>query len=130
MFALDDKQKGIIGHYPVGDGLEGFYKKYSEFVSRPPLKPSCEDIAGSVSTDKGAERLIRKLLSTLLGLDAAEELPPYRGSSHKFLSNDIGVLYGRFPERVNSEAIAVLLKHAIIKPVDDESLWSAVYDLF
>jgi hypothetical protein len=45
------------------------------------------------------------------------------------LSKDIWAFYGRFPEQVNSEAIAVLLEHAIIKPVNDESLWSAVYYL-
>jgi hypothetical protein len=53
MFALDDRQKGIIRDYPIGDGLGAFYKSYSEFVSRSPLKPSCEVIAGSVITDKG-----------------------------------------------------------------------------
>ncbi|KAI9762698.1 MAG: hypothetical protein M1840_001165, partial [Geoglossum simile] len=111
MFALDDRQKGIIGHYPIGDGLGVFYKSYSEFVSRFPLKPSCEVIAGSVITDKGAERLIGKLLSALQGLDAAEELPPYRGSSHESLSKDISALYSRLPERVNTQATAILLEH-------------------
>ncbi|KAI9763099.1 MAG: hypothetical protein M1840_000911 [Geoglossum simile] len=130
MFALDDRQKGIIRQYPIDDGLKEFFKSYSEFISRSPSQPSCEVIAGSVVTDKGAERLVGKLLSILLGLDAAQELPAYRGSSRGFLSKDISVLYGQFPEQVNSEAIAVLLKHAVVGPVDDRSLWSAVYDLF
>ncbi|KAI9769339.1 MAG: hypothetical protein M1840_004040, partial [Geoglossum simile] len=125
MFALDDRQKGIIELYPIGDDLKWFCKRYSQFVSKLPSRPSCEEIARSAITDEGAERLIGKLLSVLPGLDAAGELPPYRGSSHKSLSKDMSVLYGRFPERVNSEAIAVLLKHAITEPVDEEALWSA-----
>jgi hypothetical protein len=77
----------------------------------------------------GAKRLIKKLLGILIGLDAAQELPPYRGSSRESLSEDISALYNQFP-RVNTQATAILLEHAIIKPVNDESLWSAVYDLF
>jgi hypothetical protein len=53
MFALDSRKKGIIRCHPIGDGLGVFYKSYSEFVSRSPLKLSYEEIAGSVITDKG-----------------------------------------------------------------------------
>ncbi|KAH0558650.1 hypothetical protein GP486_004697 [Trichoglossum hirsutum] len=127
MFALNDRQKDIIRNYPIGGGLEGFREYYSGFVAKAPSTPSFSDIAHSASTDRGAERLIMKLLHTLQGLDAPEELPPHRGSSRKSLNLDINDLYGRFPERVNAEAIAILLKHAIAKPVDEESLWSAVY---
>ncbi|KAI9767376.1 MAG: hypothetical protein M1840_005786, partial [Geoglossum simile] len=123
MTSLSDESRATISEYPIGRGLSVFLEHYSEFVSKSSSRRSCEEIAGSVITDKGAERLIRKLLITLQGLDAAEELPPYRGSSHKSLLNDIWAFYGRFPERVNSEAIAVLLKHAITEPVDEEALW-------
>ena len=66
------------------------------------FEPSCEEIAGSVMTDKGdflriqilrdmlialvgADRLINNLLTAIHGLDAAQELPPHRGSSRKSL---------------------------------------------
>jgi hypothetical protein len=75
----------------------------------------------------GADRLVKRLLSALMDLDAAEELPSHRGLSHKSLSDDIFTLRGRFPERVSVEAIAILLGHVITDPVDEESLWSAVY---
>src|SRR4051794_37826747 len=78
----------------------------------------------------GAKRLIKKLLSTLMGLDAAEELLSFPGSPRETLGNDIYDIYGRFPERANMEALASLLEHVITEPVDEESLWSAVYELF
>ncbi|KAI9773304.1 MAG: hypothetical protein M1839_002164 [Geoglossum umbratile] len=126
MFVLDDKQKNIIRDYPIGNDLEGFCKSYSRFVSKSFSRPSCEEIAGSVITDKGARQLIRKLLGILL---AAGELPACRGSLHEFLSDDIAAFYNRYPERVNIEAIAILLKRAVTEPVDEEALWSAAYDL-
>jgi hypothetical protein len=78
----------------------------------------------------GADRLIKKLLSALQALDAAEELPPHHGSSRKSLSLDIHDFYGQFPERVSIKAIATLLEHTVAGRINEESLWSAVYGIF
>src|SRR5204862_1480920 len=77
----------------------------------------------------GAQRLIKKLLTILQTLDAAEELPSYHGTSSDSLSKDLYHLCGQLLERLDSEAAAVVLKYAVTQPVDDELLWSAVYKL-
>jgi hypothetical protein len=87
-----------------------------------------------------ARCLIRLLLTSLEGLQTAKKLPPYLGSlrtslaldiadlSARFLGVNITDLSARLPEGVNMEAITTLLEHATTKPVDEESLWSAVYE--
>jgi hypothetical protein len=146
MASLSDKSKAIIREYPIARGLSVFLEHYSEFVSKFPSRPSCNEIARSASTGSvkgislwtrrvkdmlialvGAHHLIRKLLSTLQGLDAAGELPPHRGSSRKTLDQDIAYLYIQPP---SAEAITILLEHVITEPVDEVSLWSAVYSIF
>ncbi|KAI9764367.1 MAG: hypothetical protein M1840_008505 [Geoglossum simile] len=129
MASLGDERKATVSKYPIGRGLSKFFEYYSEFVSKSSPRPSCEEIVGAAITGsaEGANRLIKKLLSTLMDLDAANELPSHRGSSHKSLSDDIYTLRGRFPARVSVEAIAILLRHVTTNPVNEESLWSAVY---
>ena len=77
----------------------------------------------------GADRLIKKLLHALQGLDAAEELPPHRGSSRKSLSQDIADLSARFPEQVSVEAIAILLEHVITERMLPYPVVSSVNNL-
>src|SRR5204863_545585 len=77
----------------------------------------------------GARSLILNLLTTLLSLDAAQELPSYHGTSSESLSEDLCHICGRLLERLDTGAAAVVLEYAITQPVDDELLWSAVYDL-
>jgi hypothetical protein len=77
----------------------------------------------------GAGRLVKKLLYTLQGLDAAEELPGYGGSSQGSLFDDINAISARFPQQVNIEALSSLLECAVEPLVDEELLWSTVYRL-
>ncbi|KAI9776146.1 MAG: hypothetical protein M1839_000562 [Geoglossum umbratile] len=116
MASLSDERKATISKYPIGRRLSGFLKRYSEFVSELPSRPSCSEITSEAITGpvkfKGADRLIEDLLLALQTLDAARELPPHHGSSNI------------------AEAITTILGHAIAEPVNEESLWSAVYDLF
>ncbi|KAI9779500.1 MAG: hypothetical protein M1839_007308 [Geoglossum umbratile] len=133
MTSLRDERKAIISKHPIDRReLTIFLESYSEFVSKFPSGPSCEEIARAAITGsvKGADRLIKKLLSTLQELDAADELPPHPGSSCKSLSDDIYNLRSRFSERVRIGDIAILLEHVTAEPINDESLWSAVYRLF
>ncbi|KAI9762592.1 MAG: hypothetical protein M1840_001218 [Geoglossum simile] len=131
MASLSDELKATVSEYPIGRNLSTFPEQYSELVSKFPSRPSCNEIASSAITgsDKGANRLIKRLLVALQGLDAAEELPSHSGSTRKSLSQDIAYLTSRFPEPVGVEAIANLLERAITEPVDEDSLWSAVYGL-
>jgi hypothetical protein len=46
------------------------------------------------------------------------------------LVDDVCDLQGRFPEQASIEAITILLEHVITEPINEESLWSAVYGLF
>ncbi|KAI9774504.1 MAG: hypothetical protein M1839_001692 [Geoglossum umbratile] len=134
MTSLSNEHKATISKNPIGQELSLFPKLHSDFVSKFSPSPSCNDIASSAITGsgsfKGAGRLVGKLLSALQALDAAEELPPHRGSPRESLFKDMALLCARFPKKVSAEAIANLLEHAIAKPVNEESLWSAVYDLF
>ncbi|KAI9783978.1 MAG: hypothetical protein M1839_002923 [Geoglossum umbratile] len=132
MANLSDECKATISKYPIGQGLSTFLERYSEFVSKFPSRPSCSKIASEAITGsvKEADRLIKNLLLTLPTLKAAEELPPHRGSSRESLSEDVVSFRARLPGQVSAKAIANLLEHAIAEPVNEESLWSAVYDLF
>ena len=82
-----------------------------------------------LSTLPGAERLIQKLLSAILGLDAANELPSHPGSSRNSLSQDLADLYNLVPAGVNARAVGILLERVIKQPDDEELIWSAVYGL-
>jgi hypothetical protein len=77
-----------------------------------------------------AESLIYDLIHSILGLDAARRLPSHRGSSHKSLAQDLGQMLIQSLYQVGTEAVGILLEHVIEQPDDEESMWSAVYELF
>ena len=61
----------------------------------------------------GAERLIKKLLNAMSGLDAADGLPSCHGSPHSSLDQDLADLYNQFPQGVNIEAVGTLLERVV-----------------
>ena len=89
------------------------------------MNPRLKDVLIAL---EDAQILIERLLSTLQGLDAAYRLPPFDGSPRGSLSKDINYFISRFPKWVD-EPIVILVKCAITQPVDDESVWRAVYEL-
>jgi hypothetical protein len=83
-----------------------------------------------LSTPVEAEILIIDLFHAILGLDAVQRLPPHRGSSHKSLAQDIYQILAQPLYQASTEAVGILLERVIEQQDDEESVWSAVYELF
>jgi hypothetical protein len=50
MTSLSDESRATISEYPIGRRLSAFLEDYSEFISKFPSEPSCEEIARAAIT--------------------------------------------------------------------------------
>ncbi|KAI9771990.1 MAG: hypothetical protein M1840_001278 [Geoglossum simile] len=130
MASSSEQWREIVAQYPIGDGLDRFHKRYFEFVAKAPSEPSFNDIAISATADQEAEILISNLFYSVLGLDAIQQLLSHRGSSHKFLFQDLASILSQSLYQISTESVGILLEHVIEQPDDEELMWNTVYELF